>query len=436
MSANNKIKNLKEVRVSYNLRTPNDTKKDSAVKCVIRWNNNTLTLHSVAKINPNHFDRKKKRAKNNGKSTAWDSGSFNQRLEELEGKIKKLFREYLNNHNEYPSFDNFKAIISDKLSSKKKQSAESLIAYTESYIEKSKTRFNEKTKRLLTPAIIKSYNRTLGILIEYKSYIKKRDITFSDATLKFYEGLTEYMQNNLNFAINTIGTHFRNLKTILRSATEEGVNKNLDYTKRRFKSHRVDVDNIFLNIEELNKIQNLDLTTQPSLENARDLFLVGCWTGLRFSDFTKLTTDNFNIQDNTIHILTQKTQKPVVIPLLPPLQMILNKYNGFTENSLPKSISNQKLNDYIKAVGKKAGLSELINIKTIKGGKEITYQSPKHDLITTHTARRSFASNLYIKGVPTISIMQITGHKTESSFLKYIKLEPKNHANIVADFFK
>lgn len=86
MSAIDKIKNLKDVNVSYNLRTPNDTKKDSAVKCVIRWNNNTLTLHSVAKINPKHFDTKGHRAKNSGKSKEWDSTVFNERLDDIEGK--------------------------------------------------------------------------------------------------------------------------------------------------------------------------------------------------------------------------------------------------------------------------------------------------------------------------------------------------------------
>lgn len=430
------MNNLKDVNVSFNLRTPKDKSKDSAVKCIIRWNNNTLTLYSVAKINPKHFDTKGHRAKNSGKSKEWDSTMFNERLDDIEGKIKSLFRKYLTEHSEYPSFDEFKEIVENTLSNKKKAKSDSLLDYYETFIESSKTRFNEKTKRLLTPAIIKSYKRTQSILKEFTEHRNRRDLKFNEINLAFYDALSTYMQNELDFSINTIGTHYRNLKTVLNYATEEGINTNLEYKKKSFKAHKVDVDNIYLDIDELKRIEELDLSEYPRLDNARDLFLIGCWTGLRFSDFSKLNKSNFSKDNKYITITAQKTQKPIVIPVHPILKKIMHKYANYTNNSLPKSISNQKLNDYIKEVGKKAELNEVITTKTIKGGKQFTTNTPKHDLITTHTARRSFATNMYVKGAPTISIMQITGHKTESSFLKYIKLESKNHADLILDYFK
>lgn len=430
------MNNLKDVNVSFNLRTPKDKTKNSAVKCIIRWNKNTLTLYSVAKIHPNHFDIKKHRAKNSGKSKEWDSTMFNERLDDIEGKIKSLFRKYVTDNGEYPSFDTFKEIIEHNLSNKKKVKSDSVLDYFKDFIESSKTRFNDKTKKLLTPAIIKSYKRTNFILKEFTTFRNKRDLKFNEINLTFYDALSTYMQNELNFSINTIGTHYRNLKTVLNYATEEGINTNLEYKKKTFKAHKVDVDNIYLDVEELKKIEELNLKESPRLENARDLFLIGCWTGLRFSDFSKLDNSNFSQDNKYITITAQKTQKSVVIPVLPVLKKIMDKYKNHTNNSLPKSISNQKLNEYIKEVGKKAELNEIITQHTIKGGKQYINKTHKYNLITTHTARRSFATNMYIKGIPAITIMQITGHSTESSFLKYIKLKPKNHADLILETFQ
>src|SRR5690606_38887478 len=185
-----------------------DKSKDSAVKCIIRWNNNTLTLYSVAKINPKHFDTKGHRAKNSGKSKEWDSTMFNERLDDIDGKIKSLFRKYLTEHSEYPSFDEFKEIVENTLSNKKKAKSDSLLDYYETFIESSKTRFNEKTKRLLTPAIIKSYKRTQSILKEFTKHRSRRDLKFNEINLSFYDAFSTYMQNELDFSINTIGTHY------------------------------------------------------------------------------------------------------------------------------------------------------------------------------------------------------------------------------------
>ena len=88
-----------------------------------------------------------------------------------------------------------------------------------------------------------------------------------------------------------------------------------------------------------------DLTEKPRLDRARDLFLVGCWTGLRFSDFNDIRPKN--IKGDFIEIKTQKTGETVVIPIHSALKNIMEKYAGKTENSLPPSISNDKLNEYI-----------------------------------------------------------------------------------------
>ena len=106
------------------------------------------------------------------------------------------------------------------------------------------------------------------------------------------------------------------------------------------------------------------------------------------------------------------------------LTEILDKYDGH----LPKPISNQKYNDYLKDAAKLAGLNApFMKTSSIKG-KRVDKKYFKHELISSHTARRSFCTNAYEMDIPTITIMAISGHKTEAAFLKYIKMDGRKHA--------
>ena len=159
----------------------------------------------------------------------------------------------------------------------------------------------------------------------------------------------------------------------------------------------------------------------------RDLFLVGCFTGLRFSDFSILKTDQ--IKDGYIEIKEQtKTGNPVVIPIHKVVQNIINKHDG----NLPRAITNQKFNQYLKEVGIKVpSLHNHFDTTITKGGLKISKRLKKYELLTTHSARRSFATNEYLNGTPTITIMAITGHRTEKAFMRYIKLNPTDHAQLL-----
>ena len=102
---------------------------------------------------------------------------------------------------------------------------------------------------------------------------------------------------------------------------------------------------------------------------------------------------------------------------------ILAKY----ENNLPKTYE-QKLNKYIKEVAKMAEITEPIEVEQMENGRLVKNVVPKNELVKTHTARRSGATNMYLAGIPAISIMKITGHKTEREFMKYIKASEEETA--------
>lgn len=111
---------------------------------------------------------------------------------------------------------------------------------------------------------------------------------------------------------------------------------------------------------------------------------------------------------------------------------MLSKYNG----TLPRNISNQKTNDYLEEVCQLAGLTSLESKAQTKGGKRITKTAEKWELGSTHTARRSFSTNICLLGVPSLTIMQITGHRIEKAFMRYIKLNQEQHAKVMAGYWQ
>ena len=181
--------------------------------------------------------------------------------------------------------------------------------------------------------------------------------------------------------------------------------------------------------DELAKLYALKINNKK-LEEVRDLFIFGAWVGLRFSDFSNIKPENI-IQidgDYFIKTITQKTKELVIIPCNPVIMEIFEKYAD-RPNKLPKTISNQKFNDYIKDVCKLAEFNEVGRISA----------KPKDilaDLVSSHTARRSFATNYYLQGFPTIDLMKITGHRTERSFLKYIKVSKLDTAKRLSEHIK
>ena len=211
----------------------------------------------------------------------------------------------------------------------------------------------------------------------------------------------------------------------MNEATDRGINKNLEYLNKRFKVLNDSADTIYLSKKELDAIRGLDLSNNARLDTVRDLFIVGCYTGLRFSDLEKLDKSNFIKDFTQIKLKTQKTGETVIIPVHPYVKEIFIKYG----NSLPKSISNQKMNEYLKEIGKKADIVENIIIGSIQGGRKTNNSYLKYQLITTHTARRSFATNAYLADIPSMDIMKITGHRSERSFIKYIKVTQEQNAN-------
>jgi integrase len=259
---------------------------------------------------------------------------------------------------------------------------------------------------------------------------KKRKFNFEHITTDFYNDYLNFFTKK-NYSPNTIGRHVKNLKTIVRIAYDEGLHQNLEINRKSFKVLRIPVENIYLTELELKAMFDLDLTQKQNYEVARDVFLIGCYTAQRFSDYSQIKKENIRIAPNgakLINLRQQKTGEHVIIPIRPELDYLLSKY----DYNVPK-IWEQKLNKYIKEVGRLAKIKEIVPITKIKGGLTVKEDVFKYNLIKTHTARRSGCTNMYKAGIPTIAIMKISGHKTEREYLNYIKVSKQETAEVLTN---
>ncbi len=325
---------------------------------------------------------------------------------------------------------------------------QTLLSYIEDFILKAPERRNKETGRLLNSKNLQQYKATQKHIVALAEILHKNDFQFSELNRQFYDEFVEYLQNPIqakkggklvfdkvgnpvlvkdSFTQNTVGKHIKVLKTMLNDAPKELIAQS---DLSNFHVFTEEVDTIYLNEIELQLLKDFDFSLIPHLDRVRDWFLLLAWTGCRFSDLAKISKSD--IKNHTITFRQQKTDNKVTIPLHPVVVEILEKY----KYNMPEPITNQKFNEYIKEVAQKAGISQLENQTRTSGGKLITEQFPKHDLVTSHTGRRSFATNMYKRGIPSLTIMSITGHNTEKSFLKYIKVKQEEHASLMAAAWK
>lgn len=288
--------------------------------------------------------------------------------------------------------------------------------------------FMEKVQ--VTSGTKKNYLNTYNHLEDFQKYTGK-NLTWKSMGYEFYLDLVEFLKTEKNHKGSNIDKVIKNIKVFLNYADlQDNLNVNQDFKKTVSgkslfaKVSREEAEHVYLNEREIKQIT--DTRLDENLSGIRDLFLIGCWTGLRISDLKRLQMGN--IKDGLLSITAQKTLKNVTIPITDELQAVLNIY----PDRLPKIPTDQHYNREIKKVCEVAKINEPIMTEERKGKMRVTSFKPKYELITSHTARRSFATNLYRRGIPSTQLMMLTGHKSETSFMKYIKVSGVDNAKDVA----
>jgi site-specific recombinase XerD len=260
--------------------------------------------------------------------------------------------------------------------------------------------------------IKKIYEGTLLKLREFERD-KKYQLTFDNIDSKFESRFTDFLYNDHGLVNNTVGRYIKTIKSFMNFAFERGYTNNIKH--KSFKVLRQDADIIYLTEGELLRIYRFE-NLPKRLDAVRDAFCLGCFTGLRFSDLSELK--KANLKSDFLELKSKKTKDFLRIPLNNYAKEILRKHSG----NPPQMISNQKMNDYIKEIGELAGVNDPIILTKYKGAMKVEKSEPKHNFLSSHTARRTFVTLSLEKGMRPEVVMSITGHKDYATFKKYIKL--------------
>lgn len=381
------------------------TKKGESVIMLCYQNKGQKFRYSTKmKIDPKNWKGQKV------KNQCSDADEINSLLLSYAAAIREIEREALFFKKDY-SIDVIKRKFESKIG----------CLSTENDFFKSYDRFIEQSKPCKSITTVKAYVGTKNKLIEYQ--LKKREeISFETINSSFYEKFVDYLITDGKYLNNTIGKHIKTLKTFLNYAKEhEFTNATLNLKK--FKVIQEEVDIIYLTDSELMKLAGFSGLSE-TLSNVRDCFCFSCFTGLRFSDLSKLTKQN--IKNDYLEIRTEKTKELLKIPLNDFAMEILEKHRGRKDNRpLPAGISNQKTNDYLKEIGEKVGINEIVETENFSGSNKVQTSKYKYELITTHSARRTFVTLALEKGMRAEVVMSMTGHKSYRTFKKYIKITDK-----------
>ena len=285
------------------------------------------------------------------------------------------------------------------------------------------------TGEILKPSTIRSYNATWKNLLKF-SKDTRYDLQWNTVNREFYDLFLNWCQNK-GLTDNTHGKFIKIIKSIMNTGLELELHTNIEHKKKYFKKSDNPSDAIYLTESELDRLFKLDLPDNSLIRNVRDLFLIAANTGLRWSDYKRISEfEIINEGDKKyITLLTQKNQIALTIPLKPSLHKIISS----DLLKKPLKITEYQFKSRIQLLGKMIGLDELVKSYKIFNGKKVITECKKYELIGTHTARRSFCTNAFLSGMDPAKIMLFSGHKQLDTFNRYIKSDSLKNARMLSN---
>jgi len=286
-----------------------------------------------------------------------------------------------------------------------------------------------KGNKIADPKTVQRYKTAKKSLLEFEKK-SGSSLTFEAWNDELYNEYIRFLTFVKKYKINNIGFYQKQLLIYLKAARKEKLLVADWLDEKTILSE--DPDDIYWTKKELHHMEHYDLSDDERLDRIRDVTLVGCNTGFRISDWPQIHSENFKTTEEGnryIEIFPDKeSATPPSAPLLPIVERILLKYNGI----LPV-ISDQKYNEHLKELCKKIGHIQQLKIRYVKEGKTVVETVERWTQATSHTCRRSYATNMFLDGVEPYLIMKATGHTTEKSFKKYLKLNNSAAVNAIAD---
>lgn len=402
--------------VKFNLKNISDLDKPTLIYLFFRYKGKRLKYSTGEKVKPRLWDGHQ--AKYTRKHPEYVE--VNSRLNTLKEITIQIFKDFDFGNLAIDEFKKEIKIRTGQISLEPEKKNPSLFEFIDQYI-KDKIKEGGEPKRSTWKKFITVQNHLIN-------YAKEKDIqlNYNNIDWHFRKDFVNWLYSEpRKHAINNAAKIFEVIKQFMQESFKLRYHENKTFNEKGFGVKRVKTNNkVRLDFDELNQLRFLRIESKM-LDKVRDLFIVGCYTGLRFSDWHKVNSKNIKIKEGVelLEILTKKTNQRVYIPCLPELKTILKKYNY----QLP-TISAQKFNDGIKEVCRLASIDTKFLRIYSEGGTVDNERIEKWKKVSSHAARRSFASNFYNLEIPPFILMQITGHTTEKQFFEYIDVDQEKLA--------
>lgn len=402
----------------------------TAIMMTVFYDNNRVRISTGCSVPPKMWQERHQRVKLSMEIE--NANEINDKLDDLKAVMDSLLKKY-RDEDFYPSPSKIKEdLFKQNNVPLKNKKAKTFWDHFDDFVE---------DKRKINPDV-RDYNNSLRKHLLKVEAIMEKPMSFamiSNTSVDFNLEWINYLsfvainsEGDHGLMPNTIGKQNKNLKAFFNWCFDKNIISK--FSTKAFPTIMEDVDKIYLTENDLETLENLKIE-DPSYQVVRDLFLIGCETGLRFSDFIRLT--DHDIRNNELHIVPKKTRnqgvKKIIIPLSARFQKILKTYNGIP----PKFDRNQltKFNKIIREICELAEFNDEIKFYRQIAGENLKITKKKFEEVSSHTCRRTFCTLKFLKGMPAEAIMKFTGHKTERSFMKYLKLDAELTAKKYNEFF-
>lgn len=407
--------------IMFILHTPNSNKPTSIIIKKALSDGLFRTSLGVS-ILPAYWDKENERASllNLDKTTIEEHKSINALLKKVADFIDARTRDarYTENHLTCEELDNKIEIFRGK----KKESSGS------AFFTKCRDRIIEdmKSGALLTPkknpkryseGTIRCYNLTLDTLEDYNP-----KLTWAGIDIKFYRSFIKWC-NDKDFSMNYTGQHLKNLVRLMKIGKSKAYQFHncMGFLDEDFKYISEETDDIALSQKELTDISKKNIPNKR-WDIARDWFVIGAYLGLRVSD-VKLLNKDINFTSDSVVIANEKTDTKVVVPVNDHIRAIMKKWEG-----LPPKMHENEINLHIKKVCEIVGITEPFLYFLTKGGARRDFYLRKCDMVSCHTMRRFFITELLRLQIPDNQVMQLAGIKKHATLLRYKKITAEENA--------
>ena len=319
--------------------------------------------------------------------------------------------------NQFLSKEDYKQIVQDCIDRDNAVNSEISISHL-------KTQFLSYKSNFVKEGTLKEYRTVFKGLEDFEKH-KGTKLILREMDGKFLDQFEVFLSRKKNtndgdkegLLNDTIHKYISTLKVFLKWCNDNDYLVHPDVFKTQKTNFKKKAYNeiIALSESEIQKLMNHDLSDRPSLERVRDLFCLLCYTGQRFEDL--INFDPKDIKNNAWDFISVKVKKRVIVPFegyIAPAKDILERI-GY---SVPK-ISNQKFNEYIKTVGKLAGMDEIIKFTRYSGKQKLVIEKRKYDFLSSHVGRRSMVTNLLSRNVPITLVQKLTAHSDIRTLMKY-----------------